>query len=326
MGVAACSATSDRDDGSAGTGGSSGGSAGSDGRAGSTGTGGGSGGSGGGAGAGSTCRQLEQASSAAIADVVDGLDLSCESDDDCELASNNTACHVSCGVLVGPAGKLALQAAIAEENEGRCAGFEDMGCVAIIPPCVPFSGFSCEAGTCTWGDDGSAGQGGSGGSADAGMPADGGMPLAGCLDQTLRFGWDGGFVAFIDVVTISPCRTFVVEREGRSTVGTETCQNEIATDAAIDADLVAAALGQAEVLLAFAAAPKLFGVDSRPSDGQVYRIERGDAAIEVGGPCGSGGGLGGPCTEIPQGVADLVDVLQDLEQQQRALPDCDQLP
>jgi hypothetical protein len=118
----------------------------------------------------------------------------------------------------------------------------------------------------------------------------------------------------------------MVERISRATVGTDTCENEIATGAPIEPDAIDAAFAHPDVQAAFAAAPTLFGVDSRPVDGQVYRIELGNTAIEVGGPCGSGGGLGGACTEIPRGVADLVSLLEDLVTQQRTLPDCDRLP
>jgi hypothetical protein len=67
-------------------------------------------------------------------------------------------------------------------------------------------------------------------------------------------------------------------------------------------------------------------VDTRPVDGAVYRIDLGGAVIEVGAPCGSGGGLGGACIAIPPAIADLVSTLQALVADQKLLPDCDQLP
>lgn len=330
FGLWACSATSVRDDDapSAGNAGSASGVSGNGAGNGSAGIGSGSAGigsagtsgGGGGSGAGTACQQLERASSEVIAEVLQTVDLSCASDDECEYASNSTDCHASCGALVGPLGKAELEAAIADENAGRCADFEDMGCVTFAPPCVPPPpGIRCQAGRCTSDDEEPSGNAGSG--ADAGMPVDG------CLDQPLTFGWNGGFVAFSDVITISPCRAFAVERTaGRGGPSLEgSCENEIAAGAMISADAIDAALAEPAVQAAFAAAPKLFGEDSRPVDGSVYSIELGGKTIEVGGECGGGGGLGGPCVEIPPELSELVTALQALVEQQMALPDCDQL-
>jgi len=319
LGAWACSATSPRDDDapSAGHAGSASGAGGEGAGSGSAGTGGGRGGS----GAGTACQQLERASAAAIAAVLNDVDERCTRDDECEYASNSTACHASCGALVGPLGKAALEAAIADENAGRCVDFEDMGCMTLAPPCVPPPpGIRCQAGRCTSDDEGPSGGAG-------GATADAGMPVEGCLDQTLHFGWSGGFVAFSDLITISPCRSFAVERTvGRGGGSDAMCQNEIASDAMITADAIDAALAEPAVQAAFAAAPKLFGTDSRPVDGSVYSLELGGATVEVGGECGGGGGLGGTCTEIPSALGALVSLLQALVTQQMALPDCDQLP
>jgi hypothetical protein len=250
-----------------------------------------------------------------IANAVDNADLSCARDDDCEYVSNSTDCHEACGALAGPMGKAQIEAAIADENAGRCAGFDAMGCFALIPPCVPPpSGIRCAAGRCTSDDEAPM--------PDAGSTApDASVPVEGCLDQTLVFGWTGGLMAYNEVITISPCRTFALQRTGSDPVASAMCQNEIP---AATADAIEAALADPAVQAAFAGAPQFFGRDERPTDGPAFRIEVGGAAIEVGGPCGSGGGSA--CTEIPPAVADLVSKLQALVDAQKALPNCDQLP
>jgi hypothetical protein len=253
-----------------------------------------------------------------IANAVANADLSCARDNDCEIVSNSTDCHASCGVLAGPMGQAQIAAAIADENAGRCAGFDAMGCVALIPPCVPPPPhIRCAAGRCI-SDYGAP-------MPDAGSTApDASVPVAGCLDQTLVFGWSGGFVAYSDVITISPCRSFALQRTGvGDPIASAMCQNQIP---AATTDAIDAALADPAVQAAFAGAPQLFGVDQRPTDGAVYRIELGGAVIEVGGPCGSGGGLPGSCTAIPPAVADLVSRLQALVDAQKVIPNCDQLP
>ena len=66
----------------------------------------------------------------------------------------------------------------------------------------------------------------------------------------------------------------------------------------------------------------LYGRDSRPVDGTVFRIERAGQVIELGDDCN--GGTGG-CRAIPAGLASLQQLLEALTQQQLALPDCEQL-
>lgn len=301
-------------DGTAGTGSNgSGGGAG----AGSAGTGGA--GTGGVSGTGGTvatamCARLAQESADAIAAVVDTADLSCAVDADCSLVSIDTACHAACGALAGPDGKTQIEAAVAREDQVRCASYETDGCVRLVPPCVPPASFHCGSGTCTWNE---------GGEPDGGSPMpDSGLPQDGCVDATVSWRFDGGFVAYTDNLALTPCRTFTLERKSFGDPGSDaSCSNEVASDATITVGAVDAALADTDVQAAFAIAPVLFGRDSRPVDGTVFRIEVGGAVIEVGDAC-----TDPTCTAIPAGVEALRGVLQQLAEQQRALPDCDALP
>ena len=82
------------------------------------------------------------------------------------------------------------------------------------------------------------------------------------------------------------------------------------------------ALANPQVVAAFAEAPVLYGRDSRPVDGTVFRIERAGKVIELGDDCN--GGAGG-CRAIPAGLATLRQLLEALTQQQLALPGCEAL-
>jgi hypothetical protein len=66
------------------------------------------------------------------------------------LASNDTACNVSCGVVVNEAGAAALDTAVAQVNATTCATFFAEGCKPNpAPPCAPIPGVYCIKGQCS---------------------------------------------------------------------------------------------------------------------------------------------------------------------------------
>lgn len=84
---------------------------------------------------------------------------------------------------------------------------------------------------------------------------------------------------------------------------------------------VNAAFAHPDVVAAFAAAPILYGRDTRPVDGQVFEIEEvGGAIVTVGSDCGS---VGPACVAIPPGVAALQALLVRLETERLGESDCD---
>jgi hypothetical protein len=186
--------------------------------------------------------------------------------------------------------------------------------------------------------DGSTG-GDGGGGVDGGplpedggpLPEDGGPPPAdggacGCIGETLEFGDIGGKVIYSDASSIMACRTFTLVRTDHSGGGggsTEMCSNEVpCLGDATTIDDVLGALGHADVAAAFAAAPILYGEDSRPVDGTVFRVSAGGKEFLVGDACGSGGGIGGMCIPIPEGVQALVTLLRALEAERRMDAPC----
>jgi hypothetical protein len=80
------------------------------------------------------------------------------------------------------------------------------------------------------------------------------------------------------------------------------------------------AIADADVQAAFGLGLVLYGHDSRPVDGSVFRIARSGttaAEILVGDPCGAGEP---GCLPVPAGVAHLTDVLVALIAQVPSYP------
>jgi hypothetical protein len=286
-------------------------------------TGGHSGNSNGSGGAGAkSCEDRADQASEAVRNAITSAGLSCSAKSDCEDISVDTACNASCGALVGPASKKAAEAAIRAQNDGMCKTFAADGCLALIPPCDPPEpdGFDCIAGQCRWKGDMDPGS-------DAGSQSDAGSSAAGCVDQTIWWGPNGGFALRQDRHTLMPCNDFEFMRtEGQSPGSTVTCANQVAADAAVSIAEVNAQLADADVKAAVSAAaggPALFGNDSRPVDGSVFRIEIGKAIIDLGDDCASGAS---GCKMIPAGLSRLRMTLNALTDQQMMLPNCDSVP
>jgi hypothetical protein len=249
----------------------------------------------------SSCTTRAQQASGAVSVALAAAKRECTTRADCEQISIDTDCHAACGALVSKTDTAAINAVIAAQNEGVCGGFEDDGCKRIIPPCVAPRDFDCVAGRCTEID---------------GVPADG------CIDQALSWGPNGGLVAYEERSELATCRTF---RIVRMTPGDPpilaSCENEVDSSAATTVDAIDRAVADADVQAAITRAPVLYGQDSRPVDGTVFRIDIGGATIDVGDDCAGSSG----CTAIPAGVAALRIALQALTDQQRPLPTCDAL-
>jgi hypothetical protein len=98
------------------------------------------------------------------------------------------------------------------------------------------------------------------------------------------------------------------------------CKNQVPNDCKVTDDYNHAVVANADVQEAIAAAPVVYGVDSRPVDGVLLRIEIGSAIVDVGSPCEPSSSA---CTEIPTGVAALQDGLEALfAQQHDVVPTC----
>jgi hypothetical protein len=192
------------------------------------------------------------------------------------------------------------------------------------------AGGAAGGGAAGHGGGGTSGAGGSLG-ADAGTMADanaGGAGAAGgdsgddcgCVAEAISWGNDGGRVAYVDRSTLSPCRTFSHQREpAGSNPPTLMCAQQLGTcTSSVSAREINVALDQPDVRAAIAAAPILFGRDSRAFDGAVLQIKVGAALIEIGSACS-----GAPdCKDIPQTVTALGIRLRALTAQELALGAC----
>jgi hypothetical protein len=172
---------------------------------------------------------------------------------------------------------------------------------------------------------------------DAGLPdatstdgasdaADGGACR---LTETYRFGSVGGLVAYQGESTLSPPDHYRHVRMLHVSDGlriTE-CSPELpacGTEDVVSLLDITRDLADADVRAAFALmTPPFYGVDTRPVDGPVYSVMRGDGrGLLVGAPCGP---PAVDCRVIPRGVQTLVDQLRMLDEAQLAKAECDSL-
>jgi hypothetical protein len=140
-----------------------------------------------------------------------------------------------------------------------------------------------------------------------------------CIDKSLEWGLNGGRGATVVKSTVSACRSYGQTRTSQG-VQSELCSFDLAgcfSDTSGISD-VRAALAYPDVVAAFQApVPPVFGRDTRPVDGEVFRITYGGKSIDVGTPCPQP--LAG-CTPVPVGVGDLASLLKSLDR--NAAPRC----
>jgi hypothetical protein len=156
-----------------------------------------------------------------------------------------------------------------------------------------------------------------------------GAPAMCFLDATYRYGYDGGRIAWRDTVILSPPTSFLLLHQPVTTMPPDMqCMPllPMCDGPAIDLADVMAALADPEVQQVLirskgAATLPLYGVDPRPSDGQIFQLTTDlGGGFLVGTPCPPGPGTF--CVGIPEGLARLVSVLDALERQQLADPTC----
>ena len=143
-----------------------------------------------------------------------------------------------------------------------------------------------------------------------------------CIDASLTWGNTGGLTAYDDTSALAPCKTYTHTRDHHDVdAGTQSCTTEVAACGATDVvglTQIEGALAHPDAVAAFAAAPVLYGRDTRPVDGSVFQITYGGRTVTVGLDCGSTS----PCTPIPAGVKALETVLQNLDVQELSKDSC----
>lgn len=180
------------------------------------------------------------------------------------------------------------------------------------------------------GNGGGAANGGAGGRpSTGGIPNDAGGPDGsspfdgGCASYstlyTFSWGYNGGLVAYVDTSRLDTPTVYTHSRDQvRNGMGTIMCQTQVAGCpspllAEINAGL------ESTVVMNALRAHTVYGVDSRPVDGSVFRVTVGNDYVDVGGPCG---GSGTGCIAIPPVVQQLVDALKAVDAQELAKKAC----
>lgn len=178
----------------------------------------------------------------------------------------------------------------------------------------------------TPGTDASSPLGDAGSTLDAGDGAvtlDASVTCTDCVSGTLSWGSNGGFVAFQDESSLAACRDFQRKRSPGIDGGAPACTTQLGACSAAPVAVgdVERALAHPDVVAAFAlATTPVYGTDSRPVDGTVFRITRDGKSIDVGNPCGSSSAPA--CVPIPPGVDALANVLRSLDTQELAKAAC----
>jgi hypothetical protein len=97
-----------------------------------------------------SCDERKNLSASRIRSLVEQVDLSCQTDNDCETVSVDTACHLACGAVVSSSAAASFEAERARIDETVCAAYTEAGCPApFAPPCIPPLPLRCVDNRCT---------------------------------------------------------------------------------------------------------------------------------------------------------------------------------
>ncbi len=144
------------------------------------------------------------------------------------------------------------------------------------------------------------------------------------LDATYVFGGDGGLVVQRDESRLTPPASYERVRQTVTTDATLSCAPTLPScgDATrIDASDIVRDLADAEVQAALSApTPPVYGFDTRPGDGVIFKFQRADGrGFFAGADCDAGSFCHGA---VPAGIARLEADLKALDTQQLADPSC----
>lgn len=159
---------------------------------------------------------------------------------------------------------------------------------------------------------------------DLGVVTDAGAMTC-AFDATFAYGLQGGFVAYVDTVTLSPGMSYQYVRHQQGGGGSDlTCAPALPACgdlARLDVSDIMRDIAHADVQAALSlASPPLYGRDDRPVDGQIFVVTRAvGRGVQVGSDCRP---TDVGCTAPPAGIRELVDDLKALDRQQLMDPSC----
>jgi hypothetical protein len=227
-----------------------------------------------------SCMQRTNVASQAAGGLASAADKRCQSAADCALVSTRTQCSDSCGELPIAAGAVAgLRAGIDRIDRELCASFSSDGCNVIALPCVPppQGPVACVAGQCTQ------------------LQASA-SPCPSCLNQTVIWGPTNRS----STNTISGCDSFL-----RTAAGSPGCTGKVAHCEAgglTTVERLIDALAHPEVEAALASGAVLGGPPT--PGGLALNVQVGERSFVI-----SNCGTGASCAPIPEGVAELPELL-----------------
>jgi hypothetical protein len=140
------------------------------------------------------------------------------------------------------------------------------------------------------------------------------------IDQHYRFYMSGGLVQTTVVSELKPDAAYGRTLTMRDS-STRSCASVLPACGSkeVDAGELRAALSASDVVSGFGDGSLVYGLDSRPVDGQLFVLERADQKqLVVGSDCQGQSG----CRAIPKGVAALVTLLNKLSDEQAAMGPC----
>ena len=148
--------------------------------------------------------------------------------------------------------------------------------------------------------------------------------IDGCVDSTLTWGRIGGFTPYNVVYTLSPCNTQAIQIDSFSAVDPDALRCErIAPGCTAEARItLPEVMAQFADILASNAFDfgAVYGVDSRPVDGQVFSIVYQGRELLLGDPCE---GSVSECTNPPRAVLEFADLLWDFgREMENTEPSC----
>jgi hypothetical protein len=98
-----------------------------------------------------SCDDRKELSAERISKLAAGAELSCQTDNDCQEVSIDTACHLGCGALVSRSAAASFEAERARIDEAVCDAYTQAGCPApSVPPCVPPPPLRCVQNRCSY--------------------------------------------------------------------------------------------------------------------------------------------------------------------------------
>jgi hypothetical protein len=250
-----------------------------------------------------SCNSLALEAGKRFDDAIQAADRSCNDIQDCIVSPMRVSCREDCPLPTSfsQVGLDSLNAAVRDIEAQECAAFDAIGCKVSEPTCGDLVvAVACIQNVCT-----------------PRTPGDEVPPCGGCLDQVIEWGLEAGG-GISDMSQLAPCARYQRHRfsaldgnEVRCEAELDAC-SEIASTGAIWAAL---SHPDVQALATRSVNPIPFG-DRRA---EVFKIRIGIRELLLGGSCDD---APPDCVPVPPGIAELRDLLQQIDQSTIAAGPC----